>query len=90
MGTAVKVRDLSTGWHGEAALYRVDPPLEDGTDLVVASAVDLPIVIPSYRTSETMVFPATDDGEAKDWAEIGFVGYKSHADALADAGYTLT
>lgn len=91
MGTATKVRDV-TGFRGEAALYRLDPPLEDGTDLVVASAVDLNFggfTPTDYRHSETMVFPAGEDGKVTDWGEVGFVAYKSHADALQDMGYDV-
>lgn len=91
MGTATKIRSL-TGFRGEAALYSLTPPLHDGTDLVIASAVDLDFggFQPSgYRTSETMIFPATADGEIADWGELGFVPHKSHADALKDMGYDV-
>lgn len=88
MGTATKVRDL-TGFRGNAALYKLDPPHSSG-EWVIASAVDLDFggfIVSDYRTSETMVFPATEDGEIADWGEIGFAAHKSHADALSDRGY---
>jgi hypothetical protein len=81
-----------TGFRGDAALYRLDPPMEDETVLVIASAVDLDFGgfhPANYRTSETMVFPATEDGEIADWGEIGFAAHKSHADALKDMGYDI-
>lgn len=87
--TAAFVRDLSADFQGEAALYHLDPPYADEVEYVIASAVDLPVFIPDYRTSETMVFPAAADGSVSDWGEIGFASHKSHADALADMGYTL-
>lgn len=81
------------GFLGDAAVYRLDPPLEDGTVYVVASAVDLPSVVgivPGYRTSETMCFPSNADGRVRDWGELGFAPYKDHAAALEDMGYEVT
>lgn len=91
MGTATKVRAL-TGFRGDAALFRLDPPLDDGSAFVVASAVDLDFGgfdAGDYRKSETMTFPATEDGEVSSWGELGFVPYKSHADALKSMGYDV-
>jgi hypothetical protein len=86
---ALFVRPL-TGFNGDAALYRLEPPIESG-EYVVVSATDLPSIAhidPTYRTSETMVFPS--DGESvSDWGELAFVPYRSHADALADLGYEV-
>ena len=90
MGTATKVRDL-TGFRGDAALYKLDPPHSSG-EWVIASAVDLDFggfSLEGYRTSETMVFPATEGGEIADWGEIGFAPHKSHADALSDMDYEV-
>lgn len=90
MGTATKVRSL-TGFRGDAALYKLDPPHASG-EWVIVSAVDLDFggfIVAEHRTSETMVFPATEDGEIADWCEIGFAPKKSHADALSDMDYEL-
>jgi len=90
MGTATKIRDIEG--RRQKALYSLDPPLDDGTEFVLVSAVDLDFAgIESfgYRTSETMVFPADGDGEVTNWGELGFVPYKSHAAALDDMGYTV-
>ena len=97
MGTATKVRDI-TDMRGEASLYRLDPPLEDGTTLVIASAVDLTSAVHaldsafgnSYRRSETMVFPASDGGGVSDWGELEMVPWKSHSDALKALGYEVS
>ncbi|QJU52964.1 hypothetical protein SCB71_06500 [Herbiconiux sp. KACC 21604] len=85
---ATKVRDI-TGWHGDAQLFKLEPPLEKSGPFVVVSAVDLPVYIPDYRTSETMIFPCDEAGEHVDFGEVAFVPYKSHVDALADLGYEV-
>jgi hypothetical protein len=84
---ATRVKTI-TGWQGDAALYKLQPPLEHGP-FVIVSAVDLPIRITSYRTSETMIFPANEKGNEVDFDELAFVPYKSHVDALADLGYEV-
>ena len=88
------------GLRGDAALYRLDPPLQGeeddeitATEYVVVSAIDLPFspfAPPSdYRTSETMVFAATADEEV-DFMDLAMVPEKNHAAALAELGYTIT
>lgn len=81
----------STKWgRGDTRLWRLDPPLDDGTAVVVSSAVDLGISIPNYRTSETMVFPwseATD--RPSDMGELAFVPSKDHEAAIRDLGYEV-
>jgi len=71
--TSTFVRKLE-GWKGDAALYKVEPPVrysnydddEHETDYVIASSV-----IALYTGPETLVFPADQDGEAINMLEIG-------------------
>ena len=88
------------GFRGDAALYRLDPPLQGeeddeitATEYVVVSAIDLSfgqfVPYPGYRTSETMVFAATAD-EKIDFLDLAMIPEKNHAAALAELGYTIT
>lgn len=94
MNTATKVKQLSE-WCGDAALYRLDPPLQDMDDddkpaqytYVVVSAVHVP-----YNGSvETYIFPADADGEVRDFTELNgsLNGVLSHEQALRSAGYEI-
>lgn len=84
MGTATLVKKIE-GWKGEAALYRMDPPHE-GEEYVIASAV-----IAAMDGPETFLFPATKDGEAKDYGEMDGSrrGTLNHHTAMAEAGYQI-
>lgn len=84
--TATKVKEME-GWQGDAAVYRLDPPL-DAHEFVVVSSVTLGISLPNYRSSETMVFPS-DGEDATDFGELTMIPYMSHEDALADLGYEV-
>lgn len=90
MKTATLVATGTKWGRGDTRLWRLDPALEDGTEVVVSSAVDLGIFIPDYRTSETMVFP-WDEGTERpsDMGELAFVGYKDHEAAIHDLGYEV-
>lgn len=69
---AQKIRNL-TDFTGDAALYRLD----DGSHVIVSATV-------AYSGPETLIFPATEDGEIADWNEIGGGrGYLDHETALA-------
>ena len=71
---------------GEARLYRVDPPL-DGNSFVVVSATVAP-----YSGAETYIFPANEDGTVRSWLELdgSYRGGLDHDEALRRAGYTVT
>lgn len=98
MGTATLVKRL-TGWRGDAALYRLDPPLAtnvwdwrkraDGTRLLTHVIVSATIV--PYGGPETYIFPASAEGEVTDWGELegSYRGGLDHAEALAGAGYEI-
>jgi hypothetical protein len=64
---------------------------EDGATLfwnyVVVSAVDA-----QYTGIETYIFPANEHGKIVCWGELkgSMKGTLSHAEALANAGYTIT
>lgn len=60
--------------------------IQIGEDFYIVSAVDLGAagVIPGYRTSETMAFPADAKAEVTSWGEVAFVPYKSHEDCITD------
>lgn len=84
---AVKIRDLED-YKGHAALYRCEPPL-DGHEYVVVSKVNN--MTYGFRIHETYAFPADESGEVTDWEELDCSrrGEHSHADVLANAGYTV-
>lgn len=93
--TATFVRKL-TGWRGDAALYRMDPPHE-GSEYVIASAVDLNYgdSVPAtfaLASCETYLFPADEDGDVVEYTEMdgSLKGVKDHEDALNAAGYEVT
>ena len=74
---------------GEQRLYKLDPPLNDDGYMihwVVVSAADVP-----FSGPETYIFPADFTGKVTDWSELpgSQRGEVSHADALADMGYTV-
>jgi len=94
MSTATKIRKL-TDWKGDAALYRLDPPLE-GNEYVVVSAADMRgrssfFDMPEVMKIETYIFGATEDGEVADYMELpgSMKGTLDHAEALRDAGYEI-
>lgn len=96
---AYKIRDLDN-FTGDAALYRVEPPMRGWTDedgpfsLVVVSATNVP-----YSGPETYIFGATDGADADDfegcviadWCELdgSFRGALDHERALLNAGYVV-
>jgi hypothetical protein len=96
MPTATFLRKLD-GFTGEARLYRLSEPVDyeardtkgyvrRSTYYVVVSAADAP-----YSGPETYIFPADPHGIVLSWSELrgSYRGGKDHAQALADAGYTV-
>ena len=80
----------STKWgRGDTRLWRLDPPFE-GTSVVVSSAVNLPLLMPGYRTSETMIFPW---GEATsrpaNMGELSMIEGFDHEGCIRDLGYEV-
>lgn len=97
MKTATLIKSLPTSATGATqALYLMHPPIkEDGYseddyalwNYVVVSAVN------AFDTGdETYIFPANEKGEIVSWGELdgSMKGTRSHAEALANAGYTIT
>jgi hypothetical protein len=86
MGKATKVKDLP-GFRGKAALYFLDPPVDDDMEYVVVSAT----VVPFGEGPETYIFPADSSGEITDWGELhgSYKGDLDHAKALRGAGYEV-
>jgi hypothetical protein len=98
--TAQLVRHLTGSFTGDAALYKLDPPMKltkydyetfeevaDGeTALVIVSAATV-----MFSGPETYIFPATESGEVAGWSELtgSYRGGLSHEEALAGAGYVL-
>lgn len=72
-------------WTGDAALYRMEPPME-GNEFVIAS-------IPSGRFGEceTYLFAADETGKCLSWTELpaSQTNIKSHKQVLEDAGYQV-
>ena len=92
MKQAVFVKNLE-GWTGDAKLYKMLPPLvatdyDDKTvethEFVIVSAA-----VAMFSGPETYIFPATEDGEAKNYSEMegSYRGGLDHAEALRGAGY---
>lgn len=97
MSTATKIREM-TDWRADAALYKVDPPLE-GYEYVVVSAADLTdrynsgyYSTPRSMQIETYIFGADEGGEVESYLELpgSMKGTLDHAEALRDAGYEAT
>jgi hypothetical protein len=95
MGTAKRVKSTLKEFKGEAHLYKVDPPAsyytghtepEHTTEYVVVSAVNAPC-----SGAETFIFPADEEGNVLDWAELegSCRGDYTHEHALEEAGYKL-
>jgi hypothetical protein len=82
--TATKIKRLK-GFNGEAALYKLDPPLKKCRQVVVSAAV-----VP-FSGVETFIFPADKDGEISSWSELpgSTKGTSSHEVALRNAGYEV-
>jgi hypothetical protein len=88
--TATQIANDTRWGRGDTRLWRLDPPLADGTAVVVSSAVDLGISIPDYRTSETMIFPWDEaQDRPSDMGELAFVDHKDHEAAIRDLGYEV-
>lgn len=97
MKTATLIKNLPTSASGATqALYLMTPPIkeegysEDDATLwnyVVVSAVR------AFDTgrNETYIFPANEKGDIVSWGELdgSMRGTRSHAEALANAGYTI-
>ena len=83
MATATLLRAGLEGFRGSAALYRCEPP-HHGNEFVIASTS-------SFCGLETYLFPATEDGEIKDWLEMegSMKGTSSHQEVWANAGYEM-
>lgn len=93
MKTATFVRDLE-GFSGDARLFRLSEPVgydrdcdtwefTKRTEFVVVSAAIV------FGGPETYIFPANEDGEILNWAELGGSeqGILDHWEVLRNAGY---
>lgn len=99
--TATLITSSLEEMEGDAALYRLDPPIdithydyyadENTTvlvDHVIASGVDWRMG--SHRIHECLIFPATPEGKVVDWSEIaGRKGTTSHSEVLATLDYLI-
>lgn len=90
---ATFIRQL-TGWNGDAALYKLDPPYvaksygEDckeqtkEIEFVIASAVN------NAFAHETMIFEAKENGDCVSFLDLACIRDSlSHSDCLAKLGY---
>lgn len=81
------------GFRGNAALYKLNPPLQDVDPLDnVVSTVEFVIVsTSSFFGVETYIFPASENGEVLDWLELegSERGVDSHARVLDNIGYEI-
>ena len=88
--TATFVADVSDQFAGDAAVYRVEPPMDTDTEptghVVVSSAFVM------LSGPETYIFPSDEHGNVSSWLELegSTRGNISHEDALENAGYRVT
>ena len=99
MKTATLIKNLGTSESGaKQSLYLMAPPIKEegywGDD---ATLLWNYVVVSSVRAfdtgrNETYIFPANEKGEIVSWGELdgSMRGTLSHAEALANAGYTIT
>ena len=89
---AVFVKNIE-GWTGDAKLYKMQPPLVkidyDGKTVETHEFVIVSATVAMFSGPETYIFPATEDGEAKNYGELegSYRGGLDHAEALRGAGY---
>lgn len=84
MKTATPVRDLPD-WDGDATLYRLDPPHEYGSHVIVSTAN------PSDGGEHgSLVLAASPGGEVRSWAPIHTTEATDHTHVLAELGYEVT
>ncbi len=86
-GTAKRIKDTSND-RADAALYHLDPPIEDyerSFEFVVVSATHV------FGEPETYIFGADSDGTIVLWSELegSQKGTLQHHAALTDAGYEV-
>lgn len=72
------------------AVYELNPPVQ-GNKYVLASAVDPHPLYPSeFAYPETLVFPSDEEGNVKDYGEIGGGrGYRDCDRAIREMGYSI-
>lgn len=91
--TATFVRNLDEEWHGNARLYRLNPPLaeEDGEDSYVYEYVVVSAVVAMFSGPETYIFGSDENGQNVNYSELpgSFRGSLDHEAALAGAGYVV-
>ena len=82
---ATMIQDNLENFNGHASLYKLDPPL-DGNTYVVVSSVDA-----MFSGPETYIFPSDKKGVVSAWGELpgSFRGAKDHKQALENANYTV-
>lgn len=83
---ATLVRMTAASWRGHAGLYRLDPPLEGHTYVVVSAVVAV-----AYIGAETYIFGADENGEVTNWGALdgSIRGESCHTTALRNAGYEI-
>lgn len=69
---------------GDAALFRLEPPLVADGETIEFVAVSS---INNMWAYETMIFPATPEGEVLDFGDLACIQELSHSDCLAELGY---
>jgi hypothetical protein len=89
------IRTIS-GWHSDARLYSVDPPMAyqgmEGEDKPTTEFVIVSAVVAQYSGPETYIFPAKKGGTAINMLEMdgSLRGVLDHVAALRSAGYEVT
>lgn len=83
MKTATFIKQME-GWNGDAKLYRMDPPYDSHTHVVV-SAVE------NEYVHETYIFPCNAEGKDVDYMELegSTRNTTSHSYVLTIIGYDI-
>ncbi len=84
MKTAKLITPRLKGFAGNAAHYKVEPPIDGHSNIVLSSTR-------AYGLNETYAFPADKEGNITSWSELAISqkDTQSHGDVLADAGYKM-
>ena len=93
MKTATKIKVLD-GFRGDAALFRLSPPMELNEpvgELTTCDYVAVSAVVAPFSGPETYIFAADEHGEIIDWCELpgSFRGELNLTQALNNVGYVV-
>jgi hypothetical protein len=95
---ATKIERKLDTFTGDAALFSVDPPMEDcrwndddERETIKYNYVVVSATIAPYSGAETYIFGADAEGKVLSWSELdgSYRGGLDHEEALRNAGYQI-